>query len=330
MFELLLVWSFFGFAQLIASLAFVRSLWRDARRVERVRLWIRRWTILASCAGLLWGAAGAVIMVPLAGVQQLVAVAVIVAVTFASWPVYSCWMPSLTAYTLLSLTPMTISVAAQYGVSQAIMALVLITVTGFILYSGRRLNEMLLSSILNDDENQRLVQRLKVEVNRTEAARLKTQHESERRAQFFAAANHDLRQPLQAMGIFLEMLKRRSTPQTLPIVEQLGRTSSTISTLVEQVLEVTIRFVRLRLHPEVIWLPELMEELSHDFTAIAAEKGLSFRVNPVRRQYAQIRSYSSARLKSDYQCHSLYRQTGSGSRRRCSPARQFTCFDRGL
>ena len=70
MFELLLVWSFFGFAQLIASLAFVRSLWRDARRVERVRLWIRRWTILASCAGLLWGAAGAVIMVPLAGVQQ--------------------------------------------------------------------------------------------------------------------------------------------------------------------------------------------------------------------------------------------------------------------
>ncbi len=260
MFELLLVWSFFGFAQLIASLAFVRSLWRDARRVERVRLWIRRWTILASCAGLLWGAAGAVIMVPLAGVQQLVAVAVIVAVTFASWPVYSCWMPSLTAFTLLSLTPMTISVAAQYGVSQAIMALVLITVTGFILYSGRRLNEMLLSSILNDDENQRLVQRLK----------------------FFAAANHDLRQPLQAMGIFLEMLKRRSTPQTLPIVEQLGRTSSTISTLVEQVLEVTrMEFGRLELHPEVIWLPELMEELSHDFTAIAAEKGLRFRVKSV-------------------------------------------------
>lgn len=282
MFELLLVWSFFGFAQLIASLAFVRSLWRDARRVERVRLWIRRWTILASCAGLLWGAAGAVIMVPLAGVQQLVAVAVIVAVTFASWPVYSCWMPSLTAFTLLSLTPMTISVAAQYGVSQAIMALVLITVTGFILYSGRRLNEMLLSSILNDDENQRLVQRLKVEVNRTEAARLKTQHESERRAQFFAAANHDLRQPLQAMGIFLEMLKRRSTSQTLPIVEQLGRTSSTISTLVEQVLEVTrMEFGRLELHPEVIWLPELMEELSHDFTAIAAEKGLRFRVKSV-------------------------------------------------
>ncbi|MDU6431343.1 MAG: HAMP domain-containing sensor histidine kinase, partial [Sutterella wadsworthensis] len=77
-------------------------------------------------------------------------------------------------------------------------------------------------------------------------------------------------------------LKRRSTPQTLPIVEQLGRTSSTISTLVEQVLEVTrMEFGRLELHPEVIWLPELMEELSHDFTAIAAEKGLRFRVKSV-------------------------------------------------
>lgn len=61
MFELLLVWSFFGFAQLIASLAFVRSLWRDARRGGGASVCgFDAGTILASCAGLLWGAAGAV------------------------------------------------------------------------------------------------------------------------------------------------------------------------------------------------------------------------------------------------------------------------------
>lgn len=280
--ELLIIWTAFGLAHLIASLAFVRSLWRDAARVARVRLWIRRWTILAASAGLIWGTAGALITVPLAGIGQLVAVSVIVAVTFASWPVYSCWMPSLTAFTLLSLAPVMISVAAQYGVSQFIMAAMLLTITGFILYSGRRLNEMLLSSILNDDQNQRLVQRLKVEVSRSEAARLKTEHDSERRAQFFAAANHDLRQPLQAMGIFLEMLRRRASPQTKPIVEQLSRTSSSISTLVEQVLEVTrMEFGRLELHPEVIWLPDLLDELSREFSVIAQKKGLVFRTKPI-------------------------------------------------
>lgn len=280
--EMLVIWGAFGTAHLIASLAFVRSLWRDARRVERVRLWIRRWTLLAASAGLVWGLLGATTMLPLEGVQQVVAVAVIVAVTFASWPVYSCWMPSLTAFTLLAFAPMTVTVAAQYDISQAIMALVLLAVMGFILYSGRRLNEMLLSSILNNDENRRLVQRLKVEVSRSEAARLQTQRESERRAQFFAAANHDLRQPLQAMGIFLEMLRRKSTPQTLPIVDQLATTSRSISTLVEQVLEVTrMEFGRLELHPELIWLPDLLDELEREFGPIAAEKGLRFRVRAV-------------------------------------------------
>lgn len=144
----------------------------------------RRWTVLATCAGIIWGVAGAAFLVPVSGILQVVTVAVIVAVTFASWPVYSCWMPSLTFFTLLSLAPMTISVAVQYGVSQTIMALVLLVVTVFILYSGRRLNEMILSSILMDDENRRLVERLKREVSRTEAARRATQAESERRARF--------------------------------------------------------------------------------------------------------------------------------------------------
>ncbi len=244
----LIIWAVFGLLELWISLVFVRSFWRDPRKAEHVRLWIRRWTMLASSAGLIWGGAGAALMLPQSGIYQVVVVAVIVAVTFASWPVYSCWMPSLTAFTLLSLAPVTVSVAAQYGISQTIMALILLVVTGFVLYSGRRLNEMMLSAILNDDQNERLVQRLKVEVSRSEAARRKTQQESERRAQFFAAANHDLRQPLQAMGIFLDILKRRATPQTAPVIEQITRTSSSISTLVEQVLEVTrMEFGRLEL-----------------------------------------------------------------------------------
>lgn len=278
----LIIWGAFGLVQLWVSLAFVRSFWRDGRRVERVRLWIRRWTILAASAGLIWGAAGAALTVPQSGIYQVVVVAVIVAVTFASWPVYSCWMPSLTAFTLLSLAPVTVSVAAQYGVSQMIMALILLVVTGFILYSGRRLNEMMLTSILADDQNQRLVQRLKVEVTRSENARRATQKESERRAQFFAAANHDLRQPLQAMGIFLDILKRRATPQTAPVIEQIAQASAAISTLVEQVLEVTrMEFGRLELHPEVISIPELFAEIDRVYGPLALKKGLRFRVRPI-------------------------------------------------
>lgn len=278
----LCVWAAFGLVQVYFALHFVRGFWRDRERVARVRIWIRRWTVLATCAGFIWGVAGAVFLVPVSGILQVVTIAVIVAVTFASWPVYSSWMPALTFFTLLSLAPMTISVAAQYGVSQTIMALVLLVVTVFILYSGRRLNEMMLSSILMDDENRRLVERLKREVNRTEAARRATQEESESRARFFAAANHDLRQPLQAMGIYLDILKRRATPQTAPVIEQVATTMGVISTLVEQVLEVTrMEFGRLEIHPEVIGIPALLQEVDREFRPIAEKKGLRFRVRPI-------------------------------------------------
>lgn len=278
----LTVWCVFGLAHFYFSLHFVRLFWRDRDRVARVRVWIRRWMVLAVSAGIIWGVAGAAFIVPVKGIEQVVTVAVIVAVTFASWPVYSCWMPSLTAFTLLSLTPLTISVAAQYGVSQTAMALVIIAVTVFILYSGRKLNEMVLSSILTDAENRRLVERLKTEINRAESARRATEAVSEQRARFFAAANHDLRQPLQAMGICLDILKRRATPETAPIIAHLTSTSNSISTLVEQVLEVTrMEFGKLELHVEQVDLTALLEEFEQEFGPVAREKGIRFRIRPI-------------------------------------------------
>lgn len=275
-------WTAAGVLNLYLSLSFVRGFWKDPAQAERVRTWVRRWFALAVYSGIVWGVAAGVFTSLAQGLWQIVTVAAIVAVTFASWPVYSCWLPSLTAFTFLSLTPLTIAIAAQYSISQTVMSLVLFSCTLFILYSGRRLNEMIVSSILTDEENIRLVQRLKIEVARSERARRATQAESEKRSRFFAAANHDLRQPLQALGIFLEILRKKATPETKTLVEQLCTTSKSISTLVEQVLEVTrMEFGRLEVHPEEIDVAEMLEEIEAEFRPIAEEKGLKFRVSSI-------------------------------------------------
>ena len=44
----LALWSAAGAVQIWLSLLFVRRFWRDRDRVERIRLWIRRWTALAA------------------------------------------------------------------------------------------------------------------------------------------------------------------------------------------------------------------------------------------------------------------------------------------
>lgn len=274
----LITWAVMGMTVLHLSLLFARNFWRDRERVARVRIWIRRWTWLAFCSGLVWGIAGAVFPFPTTGVAQVTTVAVVVAVTFASWPIYACWMPSLTAFTLLSLAPLTVAVAVQYSVSRTVISLIIIAVTVFILYCGRRLSEMVVSSILTDAQNQRLVARLKTEIHRAQSARRAAEAESARRAKFFAAANHDLRQPLQAMGIYLDILQRRATPQTQPVVAQLSAVSGTISTLVEQVLEVTrMEFGRIETHVEDVDVEGVLEQLEEEFAPIAAKAGLGFR-----------------------------------------------------
>ena len=276
----LICWFVCGLVQIWFSLRYVRHFWRDRDRVAHIRQWIRHWTLLAVSSGIIWGVAGPAFMIPLSGVSQVVTVAVIVAVTFASWPVYSCWLPSLTAFTMLSLTPLVFAVAAQYGVSQLMIAGIIVLTTGFILYSGRKLNELVVSSILTDAQNQRLVERLRVEISRAENARRTMQKESERRAKFFAAANHDIRQPLQAMGIYIDILKRRATPQTSPVIEQLSVASSAISTLVEQVLTVTrMEFGQLAMHPEHVAVRGLLEDLATECRPIAEKKGLRLRVS---------------------------------------------------
>lgn len=278
----LIFWFVCGLVSIWYALRFVRNFWRDQEKVAHIRHWVRRWTILAVAAGIIWGVGGPVLFMSLSGISQVVTVAVVVAVTFASWPVYSCWMPSLFAFTVLSVAPVSIVVASQYGISQGLIATVIFLSLIFILYSGKKFNDLIVSAILTDSQNQRLVERLRVEITRAENARRKLQTESERRAKFFAAANHDIRQPLQAMGIYLDILKRRSTPQTAPVIEQLSVTSAAISTLVEQVLTVTrMEFGQMELHPEHVNVRELLTDLGEECRAIAEKKGLTIRVNSV-------------------------------------------------
>ena len=314
----LTVWFCCGLIQIWLSLRYVRLFWRDANREANIRKWIRRWTALAVSAGIIWGVAGPTLMVPFQGAHQMITVATIVAVTFASWPVYSCWLPSLSAFTLCSLTPVIVAGAVQFGVSQTLIALIILVTTVFILYSGRKLNEMVVNSIITAAQNERLVERLRIEIARAEKARRQTEEESERRSKFFAAANHDIRQPLQAMGIYIDILGRRATPQTEPVVKQLALSISAISTLVEQVLTVTrMEFGQMELHPEHASVRELLEELAEECRPIAEKKGLRLRVSaPHGRHDGQARPQESG----EQRCRVLRSREGPRARDRARRA----------
>ena len=242
---------------------------------------MRAWMVLAIVGGLIWALAGITFAYNIGNdsASQVILFSVILTVTFASWPVYACWLPSLVIFTLCAVTPLVLRLALIFGWSRLMIAALLVTVVVFMFYSGKRFNEIVQSSVRNDQENEMLVKRLTLERNLAEKLRRETQEQSRLRSHFFTAANHDIRQPLQAIGIYIQLLKKSNDPKTLAIVEQLAKTTQGLQTLVAQILEVSkLETGHTKVNPEPIKLATLLEELALEFEPIAKEKGLSFRL----------------------------------------------------
>lgn len=254
----------------------------DTRREAHIREWLRQWMIQSVATGIVWGFAGVAFLITQDTMDIVVLVSVMVAVVFASWPAYSCWIPSLFAVMLLSLGPLTLGLTSALEIGQTALTVIVIVLICFVLYSGRRLSEVVVMAVTRDAQNERLVARLKSEKSRAESERRAVAAASERRAKFFAGANHDLRQPLQAMGIYLQILQMQSTPETKDVIAQLGATAQNISTLVEQLLEVSrIETGHLDVKMENVSVAELFAELAAEFAPVAASKGFFFLPRPL-------------------------------------------------
>ena len=278
---LIIAWIVWVGLHLYGAIDFNRRFWADRYRHARIHFWMRAWMLLAVAAGLIWAVAGmgASSSPPTQKSSSFPLVSIILTVTFASWPIYSCWLPSLGVFTLLSVTPLVLRLALMFGWSRLAIALALVSVVVFIFYSGRRFSEIVQMSVRNDQENAILVKRLTLEKNLAEKLRRETEEQSRLRSRFFSAANHDIRQPLQAIGIYTQLLQQNKDPTIKPIVEQLSKSTFVLQTLVAQILEVSrLETGHIKVSKEPIKLKALLEDLAAEFEPLAKQKGLEFKL----------------------------------------------------
>ena len=97
-----------------------------------------------------------------------------------------------------------------------------------------------------------------------------------------AAASHDLRQPLQAIGLWIELLQERFVDaDTRRILERVKDTARSA----EQVVDGLLDIARLDLgavprEPGDFAVRDLLDHLASQFTPLARAKGLTLRVRP--------------------------------------------------
>lgn len=109
-----------------------------------------------------------------------------------------------------------------------------------------------------------------------EEARRAAEAANRAKTQFFAAASHDLRQPLHAMGLFAEALRQRThDPEVTSLVLSINASVDALEGLFGELLDLTrIDAGGVDVNPQPVRIGELFARLQLQFEPVAFEKGL--------------------------------------------------------
>jgi len=141
---------------------------------------------------------------------------------------------------------------------------------------GRRYYENLIESLRVRYRNEILAERLGRQNIELDQARVAAEQASGAKTRFFAAASHDLRQPLHAIGLFVDLLTSRiRDPDNRRLVDNIQTSVGALESLFDALLDISkIDAGVIQVAPVDFDPQALVERLRCDFEAEAAAKGL--------------------------------------------------------
>ena len=171
--------------------------------------WGRASALGSTVAGALWGCAGIMLFVPGDPGHQALVIVCLFGVILGGINLTSVYKPAFYGFVLPALLPLIVRVAAEGDRLHFYIAAVMVVVLAFILASGHNLNDLMTQSLTIRYENVDLIGELTRETAAADRARATAEAANRDKTQFLAAASHDLRQPLHAMGLFGAALSAR-------------------------------------------------------------------------------------------------------------------------
>lgn len=102
------------------------------------------------------------------------------------------------------------------------------------------------------------------------------------KSRFFAAASHDLRQPLHALSLFVAALKARNhQTEAQTLIDNIEASTATMELLFNALLDISrLDAGAIEAHPVHFSLQKMLDDLNKQFSALAAEKRLRLRFRP--------------------------------------------------
>jgi signal transduction histidine kinase/CheY-like chemotaxis protein len=263
--------------------ALVRAWHRAQPGLAAAPRWGRYWAAGSTVGGALWGAA-AVAMYPDSPPHQALLIVCLFGVVLGGLNLTAVYKPSFYGFVVPALLPLILREALVADQVHTFTALVMSVVLGFVLAFGHHLNGVLTRSLAIRYENIDLIDGLKSQTRVAHEARAAAEAANRAKSQLLAAASHDLRQPLHALGLYTAALATRARGSTWqPLV---GNVQSAVNALEAQFAQLLdLSQLEAGAHkPERsrVALAPLFARVVAEFRPQAEAKGLNLRSVPTR------------------------------------------------
>ncbi len=245
------------------------------RKTREQAIWGPCFWLGTLTAGMIWGA-WPLMFYQLYSTEYLLLISTIfagmVAVSAASGSIY---LPSFLSFSVPLIIPLGITHILSGNDSLVLTGLLLIMFLAVNFFLAARGHRQYRELIRSQFENVQLMERLAEEKLIAERAVIA-------KSRFLAAASHDLRQPLHAMGLFLSALRQReSAPNKLEIIDDMGKSAEALNGLFNSLLDVSrLDAEIIEFSPTHVTARAMFDRLRAQFMQQTDEKGIRLKVDP--------------------------------------------------
>lgn len=251
---------------------------QDDQRREHWRRWAWRFTLLSWASSALWGALGWFAFLP-AEPQTLAFICIVITgIASGAVPSLSAFPLAYAGSLLAILLPFSVRCFLGEGAIYDTYLVFTICLFGVDLYYSRVTHRTLAETVRLRFENLALIGNLQEERDKAQSA-------DRAKSRFLAAASHDLRQPIHALGLFISTLAALGRNGDVPaknardIAERARSVIGSLSGLLDALLDISkLDAGVVAVAREPVSLRRLFSDLKAEFSGIAKDLGIDWRV----------------------------------------------------
>jgi signal transduction histidine kinase/CheY-like chemotaxis protein len=236
---------------------------------DRRRWWPAAFTAICLIEGLGWGWAPVFLVRPGHFDSVLLVLAVTLSVAAGSVSAFSAYLPAYAAFFLSATLPYTLSSLGASDrlerASSLMMLLYIIGIGGLGVVANRSFRELARLRL----QTVALAEALRAQKDVAERANLA-------KSRFLAAASHDLRQPVHALGLFVGALRNSRLPrETRRLAEQIEASTAAMDTLFSALLDISrLDAGVVEVRTQVFPIQPLLNRICREHAGDADSKGI--------------------------------------------------------